>query len=387
MADKLPIIIFKGDESLCYGVLRSYSEQLRDALIELGEDVIYLDPATAVFGDYKGKRFKAVIAFMENFFYTVHPETGELIFDLIEGPKFNYWTDYPGFYYKQMERVPKDFYILTLDRNYVNFINKYYRNTRAFFLPPGGRKADRIIPFSERKYGLSFVGSFLNWEDAIRNFDSADATTKVIVDRYLDYLINEPDTTTEEGFRRVLDEFGARVDDGQFLKELGKVHPLADRGVSRLFRQEIINTILDSGIELDVFGDSWRNAPFSDKANLHIHPYVDSGSVNEIYENSRMSLNIMTWHKDSITERVLDSMMAGAIAVSDQTMALRESFVEGKEILLYSLAGVDRLPNIIKANLDNEKLAQRGQEKAMEDHTWKDRARQLLDIIKNIKYS
>lgn len=383
MSSELPILIFKGDSSLCYGVLTSFSEQLKDAFIMLGENVIYADPQATPVQDLIGKEYKAVIAFMENIFYSVLDDSS-FVFDSFYGPKFNYWTDYPAFYYRHVQKVPKDYYILTQDRNYVNFINRYYKNVRAFFLPPGGRVAKENIPFSERKYDISFAGSFLNWEDSVKSFNSADETTKIIVDNYLELLVTEPDYTTEEAFRITLDRLGAHLPDDQFVQELSKVHKLADRGAARLFRQEIIQRILDAGITLDVFGDSWKNSPFSDNKNLRIHPEVSSAQVNTIYENSKMSLNIMTWHKDSITERILDAMMAGSIVLSDQTPALRESFTDGEEIALFSLKEIERIPEIILGNLSNEGMAIRGKNKALSNFSWENHAKKLLEIIENV---
>lgn len=379
MSSELPILVFKGDSSLCYGILTSFSEQLRDALISLGEDVIYVDPAKVSIDELIGKKYKAIIAFMENIFYSVLND-GSFLFDSFYGPKFNYWTDYPAFYYRYVQKVPNDYYILTQDRNYVNFINRYYRNLKAFFLPPGGRKADKVIPFNERKYDLSFAGSFLNWEDCVKGFNSADETTKIIVDNYLEFLVTEPDYTTEEAFRIVLERLGAHLSDDQFVQELSKVHRLADRGAARLYRQEIIQTILNSGITLDVFGDSWKNSPFADNKNLRIHPEVFAGDVSSIYENSKMSLNIMTWHKDSITERVLDAMMAGSIALSDYTPALDEFFSSGSEILLFSLNNIVSVPDIIRCGISDESISRRGYEKVMANFSWEEFAKKLLDI-------
>lgn len=383
MTSELPVIVFKGDSSLCYGILTSFSDQLKDALISIGEDVIYVDPSETPIDELIGKRYKAIIAFMENIFYSVLDD-GSFLFDSFYGPKFNYWTDYPAFYYRYVQKVPKDYYILTQDRNYVNFINRYYRNLKAFFLPPGGRKADRIIPFNAREYDLSFAGSFLNWEDCVKGFNSADETTKIIVDNYLEFLVTEPDYTTEEAFRIVLERLGAHLSDDQFVQELSKVHRLADRGAARLYRQEIIQTILNSGITLDVFGDSWKNSPFADNEYLRIHPEVSAGSVSSIYENSKMSLNIMTWHKDSITERVLDAMMAGSIAISDYTPALDESFENSNEILLFSLKNINMVPDIIQNNIDNALVAQNGCKKAMEQYSWVGFAKRFLYILNNL---
>ena len=383
MADTLPILVFKGDNSLCYGILTSFSEQLKDALISIGEEVIYVDPAETSVEELIGKRYKAIIAFMENIFYSVLDD-GSFVFDSFYGPKFNYWTDYPAFYYRYVQKAPKDYYILTQDRNYVKFINRYYKNVRAFFLPPGGKKIDELIPFNERKYDLSFAGSFSNWERCVKSFNLKDETTKILVDNYLEFMVTNPDYTTEDAFSAVLEKLGVNLTDDQFVQELSKLHRLAELGVAKLYRQEILQTILDSGITVDVFGDSWKDAPFAGNKYLRIHQEIPADKVSTIYANSKMSLNIMTWHKDSITERVLDAMMARSIVISDYTPALSESFENEKEILFFYLNDITAIPDMVRRNIQNSQIADLAYEKAKADFSWTKFAERFLKIIEMI---
>ena len=130
---QLPILIFEGNPKTCYGILNSFSAQLRDAFISLGEDVIYVDPSSDFIAKYANREYKAIIAFMEIIFDRCMPGTDKPLFDYFKGPKFNYWPDHPSVFYLQMNHTPKDYYILTHDRNYVNFINRYYTKATAFF--------------------------------------------------------------------------------------------------------------------------------------------------------------------------------------------------------------------------------------------------------------
>lgn len=386
MSDKrCPILIFKGDEELCYGILRFFSEEFSKALVSVGEDVIFFDPKIDKITECFGKKYKAVIGFMETFFYNVMPGSDRRLFDLISGPKFNYWPDHPAYYYQFVDSFPSDYHILTLDRNYVNFINKYYSNVTAHFLPPGACDIPCFIPFSERKYGLSFLGTYVDYREVLNGFNKDDETTYIISNIYLDYLIKYPRLTTEDAFFQTLEYLGAEISQEQYLSALQKTHRIATMGASRYYKEKVIKTIVDNAITIDVFGDSWKKSPFADNEYLRIHPAVPPERATEIYRNSKMSLNIMTWHKDSITERVLGSMIAGSIAVTDVTPALREAFIEDKDILFFSLEALEDIPDIIRENLNNESLAHFGQEKVVERHRWKDRAIEFLRILDSMK--
>lgn len=388
MKDTKPILLFKGDTDICYGILNTFSTQLRDALFEIGEEVVFFDPATDDIRECFGKEYKLVLGFMETFFYNTLSDGSEMLFDKILGPKFNYWPDHPSVFYEHIQRVPDNFYVLTQDRNYVRFINKYYKGVKAFYLPPAAGKCDEFIPFAERKYDISFVGTYLDWQDGIKSFSSDDPNTRIIRDTYLDLLVREPDLTAEEAFDKTLKNLGADVSDEQFVRELHKVHKLAGRGVSRLYREEIVKTILDAGYTLDVFGNRWKDSPFADAANLRIHKEVASSDVQEVYKNSKVSLNVMTWHKDCITERVLEAMASGSIVLTDTTKALEESFIsypdENSEIVLFSLKEINKIPDLLERCMNDEALALRGKERVEREHSWVERAKQLVSIAESL---
>lgn len=379
-----PILIFKGDEELCYGILRFFSEELEKALISVGEDVVFFDPKRDVIGECFGKEFKAIIGFMETFFYNYIPGTDTRVFDLIKGPKFNYWPDHPAFYYQFVNDFPNDYHILTLDRNYVKYINRFYKNVDAFFLPPGACEPGELIPFSERQFDLTFLGTYVDYREVLDTYNSADEVTSVISRTYLDYLVKYPNLTTEEAFAQTLYYLEADISTEQFLSALQKTHRIATMGAARYYKEKVIQTIVDSGITVDVFGDSWRKSPFAESKYLIIHDSVHPENAIDIYRDSKISLNIMTWHKDSITERVLDSMISGSIALTDETPVLSEVFLENEDILFFSLDKIDKVPDIIKRHMNDGNIAMSGCMKVREEHCWKDRAKELLKIIDSI---
>ncbi len=392
MGSKKPILIFKGDIKVCYGILRVFSDELKNALTDLGEEVIYLDVEEDIIEPYIDKEYKAVIAFMEVIFSNRTPGGNDPLFDHFYGPKFNYWPDHPAVFYKQLVNTPKDYYILTQDGYYAKYINKHYKSvSKAFYFPPAGSIRGEIRPFSERRYEVSFLGTFKDWQKQLKIIQRSDPQTRVIGEKFLEILVSYPDLTTEAAFEKTMRELGARPTEKEFVEALHQIHWLADEGVAKFYRQEMINHLIESGIDIDVFGDTWKNAPFADNPHLHIHPTVPADRIADIYRDSKVSLNMMTWHKDCITERVLDSMLAGSIAVSDETAALKNEFVyndgindDKAEVLLYDLKNLEALPDIIRSHINDEKLAKRGYEKALEKHTWKNRAKKLLEIIDEV---
>ena len=151
------------------------------------------------------------------------------------------------------------------------------------------------------------------------------------------------------------------------------------------YREQIIRTLLEAGLTIHVYSDSWKNAPFAHHPGLVIHPALSVSESLEVMQQSRISLNIMSWHKDGLTERILNSMLCQSVVVSDRSLALEEFFSDGEEILLFSLKETDRLPAMLKELLqDDSRMRQimaKGYQKACEEHLWIRRAKQLLEEI------
>ena len=274
---KLPILIIKGNSEVCYGIMQSFSEQLKNALQTIGEDVIYLDPNDDFITDYANREYKAVIAFMDLLFDNCMPGTDKALFDFYYGPKFNYWPDHPSVFYHQMNHTPKDYYILTQDKNYVKFINRYYGKAHAIFFPPGGKTADKIIPFEEREYDISFAGTYKNWKKTLGDIVFEDEIGIKLRDTYLEILCSQYDLTTEDAFTKALDRIGIHLPVGDYLELLNQMHWLADGVASAMFREKLISEILKNNLHVDVFGDSWYNSSFS--SLIMFHPLIQ-GSFN-----------------------------------------------------------------------------------------------------------
>ena len=92
----------------------------------------------------------------------------------------------------------------------------------------------------------------------------------------------------------------------------------------------------------------------------------------------------MSWHKDGITERILNSMLQKAVMLTERNPYMEEHFKDGEEVVLYDLAHLEKLPELVVSLLESEKrraaIAERGYQKALASHTWNCRAEELIGI-------
>jgi spore maturation protein CgeB len=150
-------------------------------------------------------------------------------------------------------------------------------------------------------------------------------------------------------------------------------------------REQIIEEILNSGQRLHVFGDSWKCGHWAKYPNLICHPAVSPEEGLRIYRQSKLSLNIMSWHKDSMTERIANMMMNHCVVVTDESGYLVDNYKEDRDMLLFDLEKIDRLPQLIQYYLTHEDercaIEKRAYQKALSRESWERRTAEILRAI------
>lgn len=141
-----------------------------------------------------------------------------------------------------------------------------------------------------------------------------------------------------------------------------------------------------AGFKINVYGDSWKNYKSDYSDNLIIHPEINVIEASQIYRKAGIGLNLMTWHKAGMTERVADIMLGGAVCISDTTTYLRDNFNDN-EIVLFDIGKPQQLVQNVKKILENDALrhdiALAGYNKAVNFHTWHNRAVSLVHLTED----
>lgn len=368
-----PFVILKGDDT-CYGVLRQFADDLAQSLINHGQSVIVIGESDYDYGMLKEVPLKGIVGFQAKALYSD-------FFRTLHGPKFQFWFDNPLHFTDIFDKPRDDEFVLCQDGNYADYIRKYYHNRNAIHFSPGGQD----VEYSEgyRPYDIVFLGTC--FQD---NHEKLDINQR----EFYKYMLEHPLLTFEEG---IMNKYGWSEQDlnsseklrKEFLQISMELKP-ACRSVIGFYRNRIISILLDARLTIHVYGDSWSNSQFVDRSNLIVHESVSPvNSIKEL-QKAKIGLNIMSWHKAGMTERIANIMMSGAVCVSDETSYLKEHTINGEEIALYSLDNIDRISLIIKELLSNveriKRISKRGYEKARREFSWDARADQLIKLSENL---
>lgn len=384
--DARPILIYL-DSDICYNTLTLFATQLADALGVLRQRVEIFDirkEGNQALTRFIGNRFKAIIGIQTYAFSIMMQDKKTNLHDLIAGPKYNMILDHPAWMKEHIEHGPKDYYLLIHDRNYLSFARHYYKNVKnSFYFFPAGILPNDIFP-TNKIYDITFIGSYFDYRKRLTVIQSYDRPYRFLAVRFLHIMRQNPDWPAELALRAAMEYYHIELSDNDFLDLFYEMRQVCFC-IMTYYREKIMRTLLDAGIEIHVYGDSWRNAPFAEHACLIRHASVPVEESMKIMAQSKISLNIMSWHKDGLTERIFNAMLCHSAVLSDRSTALEDIFTNGKDILLFSLQHLDSLPLLVKEWLaDDQKLealAEHGYAKALQHHQWNRRAEQFLQFL------
>lgn len=379
-----PILIYRGDD-ICHNVLNVFADQFGNALTQEGKKVIYFDckeNELSALTQYMHQHFQAIIG-VQTYLFSVKMKDGiHYLHEYIYGPKYNFVFDHPVWMLQHMKQRYADFYILTHDMNYVAF-TEHYLKQKALLFPPAGMVCP-VMEEQNRIYDITFVGTYGNYWNEVLLIHQMEREKRFLANKFLLIMRKNPTYTAEQALQEVVKKQGMRLSDEEFLNLLYDLRRVI-YCVMHYYRDRVLREILESGIRVDVFGDSWKNCPLIRYSNLVCHPNVTVEESLEIWKQSELSLNIMSWHKGGFTERMANIMLAGTVLVTDDTTYLNGKYTQ-EELVSFSLAERKKLPDRIKDLLqDNERrstIAENGKVKTMKEHTWKRRAEQFMDILK-----
>lgn len=380
-----PILIYLGP-TYCYNILNVFARELGNALERQGERVEYYDTSKEdVNGLVKlaGKRYKASIGFQTWLMSVGRADGTGNLQDFIGGPKYNFIVDHPIWLDEQLCKTPKRFYVLTHDRNYQTFIEHYYSGVSGtYLLPPGGRDCGMPYGEEERIYDITFLGTYGDYRKKLQVIAACVPSVRFLAARFLRNMVKQPGLVAEAAFGMAVEHYGIALDDTGYRKLFFEMKAVIQAAMY-YYREKVTRTLLDAGITLHVYGESWEESPFAEHPCLIKHPAVPAEKSSEVLGKSKISLNVMAWHKDGFTERIADSMLAGAVVVSDGSTQLEEEYAN--ELVIYQLDKLQEIPEKVKKLLGDserrEKLAKRAREKALAQASWDRRAEQLLHII------
>lgn len=303
----------------------------------------------------------------------------------------NMVLDHPFYYHKYIAHLPKKYMQISIDRNHERYMQRFFPDIALFgFLPLAGthlETGEEMIPLADRPMDIIMTGNYTvpqSFDRYIAHFD------KEYIEFYhsiLDKQLANPQCTLEEiaepMLREALAEEGWLSDDD--IKSCYANMIFIDLWARFEYRGRAAAAIADSGIRIHTFGEGWDEVPCAHPENIIQHGGCSSLKCLEAIAQSKLSLNVMPWFKDGAHDRIFNTMLNGAVSISDDSRYLREVLTDEKDIVFYSLCGMEELCQKVHSLLnDKEKMqniAEEGFKTAVSNHTWAHRAKVIAKLF------
>lgn len=314
------------------------------------------------------------------------PQTGENIWEKYCIPVYSWLVDHPRSFRSVCERPLSCLRLLCVDRDYVRFIRRWYPDVQCvYFLPHGGTGIGNRRPFSQRKYGVIYVGDCSPDVSlpVIPFIENAEAFYRDVIS----VMLQETSLPTEEAIDRVLlyrkYDFGSEQLKYLHFDCAGYIWCI----VRREFQLRSIYSLDKAGIRVEIFGtpESWISDKYAFSKNVVFYGRVSPYSCLEIMSDSKYLLNNMLGLKNGSHERVYNSQLSRMVCISDESSYLYENRKNGKDILFYDLNNMDEMVSTVMWCLENdsetEMIAERGFETANNNDSWDNRFSEFLNIL------
>jgi len=140
-------------------------------------------------------------------------------------------------------------------------------------------------------------------------------------------------------------------------------------------RKKFVERLKRQGIQIKTFGQGWNNGE-----------RISQTDLIKIYNQSKIALNISFSSKEDkiqIKGRDFEAPGCGSLLLTKDSEEIRRCFVPDEEIITYEDVNdaIEKIKYYLKNEVERERIAKNGYERAMKDHTYKKR---FLDILQSI---
>lgn len=388
MENNKTILIIKLESM--YNVLRVAADEIAAGFMENGYNVEIFDTTNYSIENFNQHTTDILFNEKYDMFFSIQSAFSETtlfgipLIDYIKKPYVGFIVDEPVYHLGRLKPNYDSYHLAVLDKYQKQVINKLFQNIKNVDVLHHGGFATRgsIKPLCEREIDIFIPGGYRNpdviYDELINYGGYVPDFFNEILQNVLSKKALNTSLATIDYFEKLGSDFNKK-DYAEFSSIIIKV----DTYIRNYTRMKVIDALVESGLNVTVCGNGFSDyAKKYDNVTIYSDCGIDIEEALEIMGNSKMVLNsLATFHGSH--ERIFTSMLQGAISVTNTMEELENEFFDGKDYILYDYNKLDDLVIKIKSLLSNidtaQEIADNGFLKA-QNHTWKKRADEILDI-------
>lgn len=381
-------VLFKG----AYATLDYFTDDIAKDLEKRGFEIYVFDVS-----DY-GNALMGFVSFIQkpvdfalaynNLGFNMELTPGQNIWDRKFIPFVNILMDHPFHYKNALEQAPADTILLCCDRNHVEYVHRFYPHIRhVYFMPHGVVPVDLGKEWHDRSINVLYAGGLsVDLTDSIKpckeKYPEIDgdelvayAVKRLVDDHWLltehvieEYLIQKQIAYTDEELSELITDFR-----------------LIDSVAASYFREKTIESLVENGIKVTVYGRGWENRKCFQNPNFVYGGLVAPSKVLRLMQDAKIVLSTMTWFKAGSHDRVFNGMLAGAVSITDDSEYIREVIRQGDNGYIFQLDNMNELVRIVmdvlNERVDIEKIVKTARKEALENHLLSCRVDEILGRV------
>lgn len=386
------VLFYESTESFNY-----FTDEIAKELESRGHETFILDLLNLTRPDHSmdgfmtfcAQKVDAVLCFNRA---GIHNDTFIDLWDTLGAVTLHILMDHPLRLHPTMEKHPKRYIQFCPDREHVAYVQRYFPNVEHIeFLAHAGtlpRNDTPVISYADRKYDILFSGTYYEPDSMMPQLESLFPKDSPMYGIYMQIdedLIAHTDKPLIRSVLDVLDTSHMPLSDDAVKTIMRNMTPI-DWMVRMYYRGKAIQVLVDAGLPVYVLGRGWEDHPSAASGNLHIlSDRIGLAATFDYMRDARINLNIMPWFKDGTHDRIFNTMLCRSVCLTDPSTWIEEHFENGRDIVLFDLEHLEKLPEIAQYWLDQpalaEDLIEKAYAKTADCYTWKNCVDSLLDAL------
>lgn len=297
---------------------------------------------------------------------------GIFLCDIIECPHLTWLVDLPIHY---LGLIESPWIAIACDDEYSCQWLDQMDFHNHFFLPQAVEEDVLCDPACERDYPVVFFASFFDYEsellqlpsDVVHLFEEAALQSLNQIDvPFIEVLIKAYQDNVEVQQHDLL---ALLVPFERYLK--GRA------------RAELLTSFHQTPVH--VFDERWKAFLQDDFPNIEVHPAITYQESFAVMQRSKFVLNNSIRSALGGSERVVNAMMCGAVAITNSNPFMEAYFDSNHELIAYKHEDLNTLESQVQRLLAQDEkritLARLGQQKTLQENTWDARVGPIVDFL------
>lgn len=259
-----------------------------------------------------------------------------------------------------------------------------FTNLKTFFLPHAS-----IEYFNEnciKTIDCLFLGSYAEPEQYVRDLQAVQPEDiKQYFLQLLEHLKNNPQLHYANFILQQFKNSGVTInayENSDFLILVSKI----GRYFYAKQRIDLIRNLVENNLEVHIYGNGWNRTIFDKSKNLHIHPAVDFYRAQNLMKVSKITLNMQPFLVSGTHERVYSAIANNSIALTNETIYLKELFKETEGVVFYdsldTQKSLEKILSILAMDAVQYNSSVKGSfDRVIESYTYEDRAKEIIDRL------